>query len=138
VAVSFSIADSSRGGRTFVLWVRGALDAATARTVVSRLASADRDARTSVVLDMAGITSVEPLGLRALTEVTRSVQGLSRVKVVGPPDAVAEMFREAALAEIEVVPPRKREDRRKRQVPVAVDRRKGEDRRRLLPNNQTA
>jgi len=121
-----------------VLWVRGSLDAATARTVVSRLASADRDARTSVVLDMAGITSVEPLGLRALTEVTRSVQGLSRVKVVGPPDAVAEMFREAALAEIEVVPPRRREDRRKRQVPVAVDRRKGEDRRRLLPNNQTA
>ena len=138
MAVSFSIADSSQGGRTFVLWVRGVLDAPTARTVVHRLEQADRDARTSVVLDMTGVTAVEPLGLRALTEVTRSVAGISRVKVVAPPEEVAAMFRDAALAEVEVVPPRKREDRRKAEVPVPVDRRTGGDRRRLLANGTTA
>ena len=138
MAVSFSIADSSRGGRTFVLWVRGVLDPATARTVVKRLAQAERDSRSAVVLDMTGVTAVEPLGLRALTEVTRAVDGLARVKVVAPPEDVGEMFRQAALDEVEVVPPRKREDRRKRQVPVAVDRRKGGDRRHLAANGLTA
>ena len=138
MSVSFSIADSSRGGRTFVLWVRGVLDPATARTVVSRLTQADRDARTSVVLDMTRVTAVEPLGLRELTEVTRSVAGISRVKVVAPPPEVAEMFRKAALEEIEVVPPRTRQDRRKRQVPVAVDRRKGTDRRQLAADGSPA
>ena len=140
MAVSFSIADSSHGGRTFVLWVRGVLDAPTARTVVRRLAQADRDARTSVVLDMSGVTAVDSPGLRELTEVTRSVKGLSQVKVVAPPEEVAVMFHDAALAEVEVVvvPPRKREDRRKRQVPVPVDRRKGGDRRQLAANGAPA
>ena len=138
MAVSFSIADSSHGGRTFVLWVRGSLDAPTARTVVRRLSQAERDPRTSVVLDMTGVTAVDALGLRELTEVTRSVEGIARVKVVAPPDEVAEMFRTAALDEIELVPPRKREDRRKRQVPVAVDRRKGGDRRHVLANGSPA
>ena len=142
MAVSFSIADSSHGGRTFVLWVRGVLDAATARTVVRRLAQADRDRRTSVVLDMSGVTAVDSPGLRELTEVTRSVKGLSQVKVVAPPEEVAVMFHDAALAEVEVevvvVPPREREDRRKQQVPVAVDRRTGGDRRRLLANGTPA
>ena len=138
MAVSFSLADSSSGGRTFVLWVRGELDAASARTVVSRLAQAERDARTGVVLDMTGVTAVQPTGLRALTEVTRTVEGLARVKVVAPPAEVAEMFRQAALEEVELVPPRKREDRRKRQVPVPVDRRQGGDRRHLLANGAPA
>ena len=139
MSVSFSIADSSKGGRTFVLWVRGELDASTGRTVVSRLEQADRTLGTSVVLDMTGVTAVHPLGLRALTEVSRSVAGLSRVKVVAPPAEVIEMFRQAALDEVlEVVPPRMREDRRKRQIPVAIDRRKGGDRRGLVANGSPA
>jgi anti-anti-sigma factor len=134
MSVSFSIADSSEGSRTFVLWVRGPLDANAARTVVRRLAQADRNHRTAVVLDLNNVSSVEPAGLRALAEVTRSVTGLSRVKVVAPPPEVVEMFRQAALDEVvELVPGRKGEDRRKREIPVKFDRRTGGDRRALTP-----
>ena len=139
MSVSFSIADSSRGGRTFVLWVRGVLDPPTARALVSRLAQAEADSGTAVVLDMSGVTSVEPRGLRALTEVSRAVNNLRRVKVVAPPPEVVAMFHDAALDEVvELVPPRKGEDRRQRQVPVAVDRRKGTDRRRLAADGSPA
>jgi anti-anti-sigma factor len=135
MSVSFSIADSSRGGRTFVLWVRGRLDAEAARTMVHRLAQAEHEPRTSVVLDMTGVTDVDPAGLRTLAEVTRSVREVGRVRVVAPPEEVVDLFRRAAIDEVvELVPPREPDDRRKRRVPVTVDRRTGADRRRPSTN----
>jgi anti-sigma B factor antagonist len=130
--VSFSIADSSDGPRKVVIWVTGDLDADTGRAVRARLAQAQRHARSDVILDMTGVTFVDSVALTSIVNGAKSIQDVSKLRVISPPDRVAEMFDEAGMNEtFELVPDRRgrvREDRRKQDIPVAVDRRRGERR----------
>jgi anti-anti-sigma factor len=134
--VSFSISDSSDGPRKVVIWVRGDLDADTGRAVRARLAQAQRHARSDVILDMTGVTFIDSAALNSVVNGAKSMEGAGRLRVISPPDRVARILTEAGLAEaFELTPDRRgdREDRRKRQVPVTVDRRQG-DRRHVAEN----
>src|SRR6478735_7295678 len=114
--VSFSIADSSDGPRKVVIWVTGDLDADTGRAVRARLAQAQRHARSDVILDMTGVTFVDSVALTSIVNGAKSIQDVSKLRVISPPDRVAEVFDEAGMSEtFELVPDRRlpREDRRK-------------------------
>jgi len=131
--VSFSIADSSDGPRKVVIWVTGDLDADTGRAVRARLAQAQRHARSDVILDLTGVTFVDSVALASIVNGARSVREVGNLRVIGPPERVAQMFSDAGMAEtFELMPDRRgqRVDRRKRNVPVEVDRRKGDRRHR--------
>lgn len=131
--VSFSIADSSDGPRKVVLRVTGDLDADTARAVRARLAQAQHQARSAVILDLTNVTMVDSVGLSAIIGGARAL-GTRQLRVISPPERVAEILRDAGMAEVfELVPDRRGNDRRKHQVPVAFDRRRG-DRRYLVGN----
>jgi anti-sigma B factor antagonist len=137
--VSFSIADSSDGPRKVVIWVSGDLDADTGRAVRARLAQAQRHARSDVILDLTGVTFVDSVALTSIVSGAKAMNEAGHLRVISPPDRVAEMFNEAGLAEVfELTPDRRgeREDRRKQNLPVAFDRRKG-DRRRMSENPGT-
>ena len=130
--VSFSIADSSDGPRKVVIWVTGDLDADTGRAVRARLAQAQRHARSDVILDMSGVTFIDSVALTSIVNGAKSIQDVSKLRVISPPDRAAEMFDEAGMSDtFDLVPDRRgsvREDRRKQNLPVAVDRRRGERR----------
>ena len=130
--VSFSIADSSDGPRKVVIWVSGDLDADTARAVRARLAQAQRHERSDVILDMTGVTFVDTVGINAIVSGAKDFRSSRLLRVISPPDRVAKILDEAGLGEVfELLPDRrgKRRDRRRRDVPVPVDRRKGAERR---------
>jgi anti-sigma B factor antagonist len=130
--VSFSIADSSDGPRKVVIWVTGDLDADTGRAVRGRLVQAQRHLPADVILDLAGVQFVDTGGLTSILIGARSLSDVGRLRVISPPEQVAKIFTEAGLANLfELTPDRRgrKEDRRRRQVPVAIDRRKGERRR---------
>ena len=129
--VSFSIADSSDGPRKVVIWVSGDLDADTARAVRARLAQAQRHARSDVVLDMTGVTFIDSVGLSSIVNGAKAMGDLGHLRVISPPERVARVFQEAGMEEVfELTPDRRdRPDRRKRDVPVEHDRRKGDRRR---------
>lgn len=133
MAVGFSIADSSDGPRRVVIWVTGDLDADTGRAVRARLAQAQRHARSDVILDLTGVTFVDSVAVTAIVSGAKQMGEVS-LRVISPPARVAEVFNEAGLAEVfELTPDRRgaREDRRKEDVPVELDRRKSERRRML-------
>jgi anti-sigma B factor antagonist len=129
--VSFSIADSSEGPRKVVIWVTGELDADTARAVRARLAQAQRHSRSDVIIDMTGVTFVDTVGLSAIVNGAKALKDAGQLRVISPPDRVAEIMREAGLAEVfELVSDRReKRDRRTRNIPVEFDRRRGGDRR---------
>ena len=130
--VSFSIADSSDGPRKVVIWVTGELDADTARAVRARLAQAQRHSRSDVILDMTGVTFVDTVGLNAIVNGAKEFGSGRLLRVVSPPDRVAQILDEAGLSDVfELVPDRRgtKPDRRRRAVSVPVDRRQGADRR---------
>jgi len=129
--VSFSIADSSEGPRKVVIWVTGDLDADTARAVRARLGQAQRHARSDVILDMTGVTFVDTVGLTAIVSGAKALGGMGKLRVISPHDRVAALLKDAGLSEaFEMVEDRReKHDRRKREVTVSFDRRKGGDRR---------
>src|SRR3954454_3370514 len=131
--VSFSIADSSEGPRKVVIWVTGDLDADTGRAVRARLAQAQRHARSDVILDLTSVTFIDSVALTSIVNGAKTIVEFGKLRVISPPDRVARMLTEAGMAEtFELTPDRreKSDDRRKRNQPVAVDRRQG-DRRRM-------
>jgi anti-sigma B factor antagonist len=113
-----------------VIWVRGELDADTARAVRARLAQAQRHARTDVVLDLTGVTFVDTVGLTSVVAGAKAMGEVGHLRVISPPDRVARLFEEAGMEEVfELTPDRReRHDRRKRDVPVEHDRRRGDRR----------
>lgn len=126
--VSFSIADSSDGPRKVVLRVVGDLDADTARAVRARLAQAERQAQSTVILDLTNVTMVDSVGLSAIIGGAKAL-GVAKLRVISPPDRVAQILREAGMAEVfDLVRDRRAGDRRRRQVPVEFDRRRGDRR----------
>jgi anti-anti-sigma factor len=129
--VSFSIADSSDGPRRVVIWVTGDLDADTGRAVRARLGQAQRHARSDVILDMTGVTFIDSVALSSIVNGARSMSEVGKLRVISPPERVAEMLTEAGMPELfELTPDRRghREDRRRQSVPVPIDRRKGDRR----------
>ena len=131
--VSFSIADSSDGPRKVVIWVSGDLDADTGRAVRARLAQAQRHAQSDVVLDLSGVTFIDSVALASVVNGAKAMNEFGRLRVISPPERVARMLAEAGMSCVfELTHDRRAhsEDRRVRDVPVAVDRRTG-DRRRM-------
>ena len=129
--VSFSIADSSDGPRKVVIWVTGDLDADTGRAVRARMAQAERHAGSDVILDMTAVTFIDSVALSSIVNGAKSMNDVGNLRVISPPERVARVLSEAGMAEVfELTPDRRaeREDRRKRDLPVAVDRRKGDRR----------
>jgi anti-anti-sigma factor len=130
--VSFSIADSSDGPRKVVIWVTGDLDADSGRAVRARLAQAQRHERSDVILDMAGVTFIDSVALTSIVNGARDLSGVGKLRVISPPERVAQVFEDAGLAGMfDLTPDRRagRDDRRKQDIPVAVDRRKADRRR---------
>jgi anti-anti-sigma factor len=133
--VSFSIADSSDGPRKVVIWVGGELDADSASAVRARLAQAERHARSDVILDLTNVTAVDAAGLNAIVNGAMTLGGTGRLRVISPPDNVAKGLKDARLEQVLLmVPNRRANDRRERELPVAFDRRNGADRRVPLPD----
>jgi anti-sigma B factor antagonist len=131
VPVSFSIADSSDGPRQVVIWVTGDLDADTGRAVRARLGQAQRHASTDVVLDLTGVTYIDSAALNSIVAGAKSMVEFGRLRLISPPERVARVLEEAGLPGLfELTPDRraKRDDRRTRDLPVAVDRRKADRR----------
>src|SRR3954466_10182794 len=129
--VSFSIADSSDGPRKVVIWVSGDLDADTGRAVRARLAQAQRHAQSDVILDLTGVAFIDSVALTSIVNGAKAMKEIGKLRVISPPERVAQMFEEAGMGEVfELTPDRreKRDDRRKQDVPVPVDRRKGDRR----------
>src|SRR3954465_4935247 len=129
--VSFSIADSSEGPRKVVIWVPGDLDADTGRAVRARLAQAQRHARSDVILDLTSVTFIDSVALTAIGKGAKTIGEFGKLRVISPPDRVARMLTEAGMADtFELTPDRreKSDDRRKQNLPVAVDRRTGDRR----------
>src|SRR3954470_9001068 len=128
--VSFSIADSSDGPRKVVIWVTGDLDADTAHAVRARLGQAKRQGRSDVILDLSGVTLVDTGGLSAVVAGAKGLGDTGQLRVISPPDRVADVLREAGMGEVFQLVPNRREstDRRRRNVSVPVDRRKGDRR----------
>ena len=119
-----------------VIWVTGDLDADTGRAVRARLAQAERHARSDVILDLTGVTFVDSVALTTIVHGAKALGDIGTLRVISPPERVARMFTEAGMAEVfELTPDRRgeRKDRRKQDVPVPFDRRKG-DRRRMSAN----
>ena len=130
--VSFSIADSSDGPRKVVIWVTGDLDADTGRAVRARLAQAERHAQSDVILDMTGVSFIDSVALASIVSGARSMKEVGNLRVISPPEQVARVLDEAGMHEVfELTADRRagQEDRRKRDIPVEVDRRKGDRRR---------
>src|SRR3954454_25315239 len=92
--VSFSIADSSDGPRKVVIWVTGDLDADTARAVRARLGQGKRQARSDVVLDLSGVTLVDTVGLSAVVTGAKGLGDSGQLRVISPPDRIADVLRE--------------------------------------------
>jgi anti-sigma B factor antagonist len=129
--VSFSIADSSDGPRKVVIWVSGDLDADTGRAVRARLAQAQRHARSDVVLDLTSVTFIDSVALTAIVDGARGMSAVGKLRVISPPQRVARVLEEAGMGKLfELTPDRRQseEDRRQQEVPVPVDRRRGERR----------
>ena len=129
--VSYSIADSSSGPRKVVIWVTGDLDADSGRAVGARLAQAKRHAGSDVIIDMTGVTFVDSAALGSIVSGAKSMPERGKLRVISPPERVAQIFDSAGIADVfELTPDRraKRDDRRKQSVPVAVDRRQGDRR----------
>ena len=134
--VSFSIADSSEGPRKVVIWVTGDLDADTGRAVRARLAQAQRHERSDVILDLTSVAYVDSIALSSLVNGAKAMNEFGRLRVISPPERIARVLEEAGMGQLfELTPDRrvKREDRRKRNIPVAVDRRTGDRRRSDAP-----
>jgi anti-anti-sigma factor len=134
--VSFSIADSSDGPRKVVIWVTGDLDADTGRAVRARLAQAQRHANSDVILDLTSVTFIDSAALTSIVSGAKAMSEVGKLRVISPPERVARVLTEAGMEGVfELTPDRRasREDRRKRDVPVAVDRRKGDRRQASTP-----
>jgi anti-anti-sigma factor len=134
--VSFSIADSSDGPRKVVIWVTGDLDADSGRAVRARLAQAQRHASSDVILDMTSVTFIDSVALTSIVEGARGMSSVGKLRVISPPERVARVLEEAGMSALfELTPDRRgeREDRRKHDIPVAVDRRRADRRKAPQP-----
>src|SRR5437868_4574381 len=98
--VSFSIADSSDGPRKVVIWVTGDLDADTGRAVRARLAQAERHARSDVILDLTGVTFIDSVALGSIVSGAKSMTAVGKLRVISPPDRVADMLSENGLSDV--------------------------------------
>jgi anti-anti-sigma factor len=129
--VSFSIADSSDGPRKVVVWVTGDLDAETSRAVRARLGQAQRNPQSEVILDLSGVTYIDSVGITAILTGARALGDGTHMQVISPPDELAEALLDSGLGDkFEVVSDRRELiDRRRREQPVAYERRRGERRR---------
>src|SRR3954454_15298265 len=128
---SFSIAASSDGPRKVVIWVTGDLDADTGRAVRARLAQAQRHASSDVILDLTSVGLIDTVAVTSIVSGAREMRATGQLRVISPPDQIARVLTEAGMADaFELTPDRRaeRQDRRKQQVPVAVDRRQGDRR----------
>ena len=135
--VSFSIADSSDGPRKVVIWVTGDLDADTGRAVRARLSQAQRHENSDVILDLTGVTFIDSVALSSVVGGAKAMNEVGNLRVISPPERVARMLSDAGMDEVfELTPDRraKREDRRKHDVPVAVDRRQADRRHAANPH----
>jgi anti-anti-sigma factor len=133
--VSFSIADSSGGPRKVVIWVSGDLDADTGRAVRARLGQAQRHAESDVILDLSTVTFIDSPALASIVNGAKAMSEVGKLRVISPPERIARVLTDAGMGELfELMPDRRgeREDRRKRDVPVAVERRSGD--RRVRPD----
>jgi anti-sigma B factor antagonist len=129
--VSFSIADSSEGPRKVVIWVSGDLDADTGRAVRARLAQAQRHEQSDVILDLTGVTFMDSVALASVVNGAKAMSECGRLRVISPPERVARLLVEVGMTDVFELTPDRRESRRDRRVhdiPVAVDRRKGDRR----------
>ena len=114
-----------------MIWVTGDLDADSGRAVRARLAQAQRHERSDVILDMTGVTFIDSVALTSIVNGAREMNEIGNLRVISPPERIAELLVDAGMAQtFELTPDRreKREDRRKQNVPVAFDRRKGDRR----------
>jgi len=137
--VSFSIADSSEGPRKVVIWVTGELDADTGRAVRARLAQAQRHAESDVILDMASVTFIDSVALLSLVNGAKAMSEFGKLRVISPPQRVAQVLADEGMGGLfELTPDRRAAgaDRRERDTPVAVERRRGD--RRQLPDAAAA
>src|SRR3954470_23126721 len=129
--VSFSIADSSVGPRKVVIWVTGDLDADTGRAVRARLAQAQRHASSDVILDLTSVGFIDSVAVSSIVSGARGMREVGKLRVISPPERVARLLTEAGMEDVfELTSDRRgeRDDRRKQDVPVPVDRRKGDRR----------
>jgi anti-sigma B factor antagonist len=128
--VSFSIADSSEGPRRIVIWVTGELDPDTARAVRARLGQAERQGRSDVILDLTGVSFVDSAGLNAIVSGARGLSDRGKLRVISPPERVAQMLTDAGMGDLFEIIENRRErlERRQRTIPVEFDRRKGDRR----------
>src|SRR4051794_6034387 len=97
--VSFSIADSSDGPRKVIIWVADELDAETGRAVCARLGQAQRHARSDVILDLSGVTSIEAVALTSIVKAAKSLHEVGKLRVISPPDQVARLLADEGLGE---------------------------------------
>jgi anti-anti-sigma factor len=119
-----------------VIWVTGDLDADTGRAVRARLAQAQRHAESDVILDMTAVTFIDSVALSSVINGAKAMNEVAKLRVIGPPERVARLLSEAGMDEVfELTPDRRgqREDRRKQNIPVAVDRRRGDRRQSEAP-----
>jgi anti-sigma B factor antagonist len=129
--VSFSIADSSEGPHKVVIWVSGDLDADTGRAVRARLAQAQHHAGSDVILDLTGVTFIDSVALTSVVNGAKAMDEIGKLRVISPPERVARVLAEAGIGGLfELTPDRRgqRDDRRKRDLPVALDRRQADRR----------
>jgi anti-anti-sigma regulatory factor len=103
--------------------------------VRARLAQAQRHAQSDVILDLTSVTFVDSVAVASIVNGARAMSEVGKLRVISPPERVARVLAEAGMADMfELTPDRRgrREDRRKQDIPVPVDRRKGD--RRLTPD----
>jgi anti-anti-sigma factor len=121
-----------------VIWVTGDLDADTGRAVRARLAQAQRHAGSDVILDMSTVTFMDSVALSSVVNGAKAMSESGKLRVISPPERVAKLLTEVGITDVFELTPNRREgdrdDRRKQDIPVAVDRRKGD--RRSSPGSQ--
>jgi len=120
--VSFSIVDSSAGPRKVVIWVSGDLDADTTRAVRARLAQAQRHAHSDVILDLSAVTFIDTVATSSIVNGAKAMRDVGRLRVISPPERIAAVLAEEGMAAVFELTP----DRRRRDLPVALDRRAGD------------
>ena len=112
----------------------GELDADTGQAVRARLGQAQRHEQSDVILDLSGVTDMDSNAVTSIVNGAKAMSEVGTLRVISPPERVARLLSEAGIGEVfELTPDRRapREDRRKRDLPVAVDRRQGDRRRRI-------
>jgi anti-anti-sigma regulatory factor len=56
-------------------------------------------ARTDVILDLSGVTSIEAVALTSIVKAAKSLHEVGKLRVISPPDEVARLLADAGLGE---------------------------------------